>query len=141
MFPEALLRPTAEQVLLVAVPAVAVALWFVALRIALHLTRPRPGRALPATQDLGGDEPPAVVSLLVNRWRVTEDAVEATLVDLAARDHLEFRQLSDDPMATTADRKLPHHASAFAASRKVRAVTGATPPTATAATRPRTLSS
>src|SRR3970040_1086645 len=32
-----------------------------------------------------GGEPPAVVNLLANRWRVTEDAVESTLLDLAAR--------------------------------------------------------
>src|SRR3712207_4535342 len=93
--------PTGRQVLLVALPLLAVLLWFVALRVALAVTRPRPGRARPATQDLGGDEPPAVVSLLANRWKVTEDAVESTLIDLAARGYLELRQLSDDPVATT----------------------------------------
>ncbi|MCL6641180.1 MAG: DUF2207 domain-containing protein, partial [Candidatus Rokubacteria bacterium] len=66
----------------------------------LLATRPRPARAVPATPELG-EEPPAVASLLVNDWKVTVDAVEATLLDLAARRILEFRQPADDPRQTT----------------------------------------
>ena len=47
---------------------------------------PAPG---PETQDLG-EEPPAVANLLVNRCSVTGAAEAATLVDLAARRHLEL---------------------------------------------------
>jgi hypothetical protein len=44
----------------------------------------------PASPDLG-DEPPAVASLLANRWRLNENASESTLLDLVARGHLELR--------------------------------------------------
>ena len=47
---------------------------------------PAPG---PQTSDLG-EEPPAVANLLVNRCAVTRTAAAATLVDLAARQHLEL---------------------------------------------------
>jgi hypothetical protein len=47
---------------------------------------PAPG---PETSDLG-EEPPAVANLLVNRCTVTRTAAAATLVDLAARQHLEL---------------------------------------------------
>jgi hypothetical protein len=42
-----------------------------------------------------------VVNLLANRWQLTEDASEATLLDLAARGYLELRQPTNDPMHTT----------------------------------------
>jgi hypothetical protein len=45
----------------------------------------------PETMDLG-DEPPAVANLLVNRCNVTRAAAASTLVDLAARKHLELFQ-------------------------------------------------
>ena len=35
--------------------------------------------------ELGGDEPPAVVNLITNGWAVGQEAVPATLLDLAAR--------------------------------------------------------
>src|SRR4051794_40161134 len=66
----------------------------------LLITRPRTPRADPANPDLG-DEPPAIVSLLANGWDVTEDAAEATLLDLAARGYFEVRQPGNDPRATT----------------------------------------
>jgi hypothetical protein len=53
---------------------------------------PGPGcRSGPATLELG-EEPPAVVDLLTNDWRVTADAIPATLLDLAARDYLDLEQ-------------------------------------------------
>jgi len=75
--------------------------WFVLLGLVLLATRPLPVSPGPATQDLQGDEPPAVVSLLVNDWAVTEDAAESTLLDLAARGYLELRQPDADPRHTT----------------------------------------
>ena len=63
-------------------------------------TRPARPPADPATPDLG-DEPPAVVNLLTNRWRPNQDAAESTLLDLAARGHLELRQPGADATHTT----------------------------------------
>ncbi len=67
---------------------------------------PTPG---PETSDLGA-EPPAIANLLVNRCNVTSSAAAATLIDLAARGHLELfeagpgqfvvrlRSAADDPL-------------------------------------------
>ena len=85
----------------VALGAGGVAIWFAVYGVALFLTRPADVQPAPSTQDFGGEEPPAVVSLLTNRWETTEDAAESTLLDLAARRHLEFRQPANDPMQTT----------------------------------------
>ncbi|WP_443094368.1 DUF2207 family protein [Phytohabitans rumicis] len=41
------------------------------------------------------------MSLLANRWTLTEDAAESTLLDLAARRFIELRQPGNDPMQTT----------------------------------------
>jgi Predicted membrane protein (DUF2207) len=77
------------------------ALWFAAYAGVLLVTRPADVPPNPPTQDFGGDEPPAVVSLLTNRWELTEDAAESTLIDLAATRVLELRQPANDPMHTT----------------------------------------
>ena len=53
------------------------------------------GRAGPTTMELG-PEPPAVVNLLVHELDVTGDALAATLLDLAARDHVEIIQVSPE---------------------------------------------
>src|SRR5690606_24648913 len=84
----------------IAVGVVPLAAWFAAYGGLLLATRPRVGPAGPATPDLG-QEPPAVASYLVNGWTVTVDAVESTLLDLAARRIIEFRQPDDDPRHTT----------------------------------------
>ncbi|MFC0527605.1 DUF2207 family protein [Phytohabitans kaempferiae] len=83
-----------------AIGGLAVAGWLLAYGLARLVTRPASPPPDPATPDLGA-EPPAVVSLLVNRWQVTEDAAESTLLDLAARRFLELRQPAADPMRTT----------------------------------------
>jgi hypothetical protein len=80
--------------------AVSLGLFAAAYGGALLATRPARPSPAPATPELG-DEPPAVVSLLGNRWTVTEDAAEATLLDLAARRTIELRQPANDPMQTT----------------------------------------
>jgi Predicted membrane protein (DUF2207) len=90
----------ARALLDISVCAVAVGLWFAAFGLARLATRPASPTPAPATPDLG-DEPPAVVSLLVNRWQLTEDAAEATLLDLAARGFFELRQPGNDPRQTT----------------------------------------
>jgi hypothetical protein len=77
-----------------------IAAWFGLYGGLLVLTRPRSVTPEPSTQDLG-PEPPAVASLVGNGWDLTEDAAEATLLDLGARDVLEFRQPAADPTHTT----------------------------------------
>ncbi|RIV41171.1 DUF2207 family protein [Micromonospora radicis] len=74
--------------------------WFAAYGAVRLATRPADPTPAPATMELGA-EPPALVSLLVNRWTVTEDAAESTLLDLAARGFVELRQPGDDPRQTT----------------------------------------
>ncbi|MBB5866642.1 hypothetical protein F4553_000021 [Allocatelliglobosispora scoriae] len=70
---------------------------YAAMRVA---TRPRGISPAPAGQELG-PEPPAIASLLGTGWEVTEDAAEATLLDLAARKYFELRQPDNDPRHTT----------------------------------------
>lgn len=74
--------------------------WFLLYAAVRAGTRPASPPPAPATPDLG-PEPPAIVHLLVNRWTLTEDAAESTLLDLAARRFVELRQPGDDPMHTT----------------------------------------
>jgi Predicted membrane protein (DUF2207) len=56
---------------------------------------PAPG---PETSELG-PEPPAIANLLVNRCNVTSSAAAATLIDLAARRHLELFEIGPDHFA------------------------------------------
>jgi hypothetical protein len=64
-----------------------------ALRFAASFpSLPAPG---PETSDLG-PEPPAVANLLVNRCHPTRAAAAATLIDLAARKHLELFEAGPD---------------------------------------------
>ena len=86
----ALTFPRFETPLLVATVA-AVVLWVLALLGVAFATRPRGVDPGPATMELGA-EPPAVVDLLTNGWRVTADAIPATLLDLAARDYVDLEQ-------------------------------------------------
>ncbi|MFJ6199079.1 DUF2207 family protein [Micromonospora sp. NPDC092111] len=94
------MRPV-DALLEVGLPALCVAGWFAAYATLRLLTRPPAVASGQAAMDFPGNEPPAVVSLLANRWTVTVDAAEATLLDLAARGHLELRQAGDDPRHTT----------------------------------------
>lgn len=82
------------------VAAASLAVYGVGYAAAWFATRPARVRPGPPTPDLG-EEPPAVVTLLANRWRLTEDAAESTLLDLAAHRFIELRQLTDDPNHTT----------------------------------------
>ena len=94
--------PTIDPRLVVDVAiAAAAAGWLGLLGLTLLITRPRVGAALPPSQEFPGDEPPAVVSLITGGWALTEHAAESTLLDLAARRHLELRQPGNDPRHTT----------------------------------------
>lgn len=76
------------------------AIWFALYGLVRAATAPARPRADRATPDLG-DEPPAVVNLLVNRWKPTGDAEQAILLGLAASGHIELVQPGDDPADTT----------------------------------------
>jgi hypothetical protein len=65
----------------------AAAAWLLLFAILWARSQPRLPDPGPATMQLG-PETPAVANLLVGRWRLSYDAVQATLLDLAARGHL-----------------------------------------------------
>jgi hypothetical protein len=75
-----------------AIAAVLFAVFFVVRWAVSFPDLPAPG---PETSDLG-PELPAVANLLVNRCNVTSAAAAATLLDLAARGHLELFGLGPD---------------------------------------------
>ena len=73
----------------------------------------------PRTLDLG-PEPPAIANFLVNDFRVTNDAIPATLIDLAARNVVDIEQRGpgvfyvrlrplDDEALTTYERRVLDH--------------------------------
>lgn len=107
-----------DAVLAVAAAAASVA-WLVAAGIVFVGRRPSEPRVGPRTLDLG-PEPPAVANLLVNDWRVTDDAVPATLIDLAARNvvdveqrgpgvfYIRLRPTTDERLTTYEQRVLDH---------------------------------
>lgn len=64
---------------------VALAAWVLVLLALATLSRARRPDAAPASMELGGEQTPAVVSMLAGGWRVPRTAVPATLLDLAAR--------------------------------------------------------
>jgi len=75
---------------------VAFALWLVVLAALAALSRARRPDAEPASMEMGGDEPPAVVTMLTGGWRVGREAVPATLLDLAARKLLTIEGVGPD---------------------------------------------
>jgi hypothetical protein len=94
--------------------------WFALYGLCLLVTRPARPQPMPPTQELGQNpEPPAVVSLLANHWEFTEDAGEATLLDLGARRFLEFRQPAGDPVQTTVHVRDPDPAGLNAYERRI----------------------
>ena len=74
--------------------AVALAVWLAVLAVLALRTRPVLPPAASASSEFGGTEPPAVVSLLVNRWELGREAVPATLLDLVARGALGIDQIA-----------------------------------------------
>jgi hypothetical protein len=89
-----------DAVVTILIAVASLALFGGCFAAALLATRPARPRPAPPTPDLS-DEPPAVVNLVGNGWELNEDAVEATLLDLAARRHIELRQPGSDPRQTT----------------------------------------
>jgi Predicted membrane protein (DUF2207) C-terminal domain len=65
--------------------------WLLAAGAVYVLRSPPRPPVGPRTLDLG-PEPPALANFLVHGWRVTEDAVPATLLDLAARNVVDVEQ-------------------------------------------------
>jgi Predicted membrane protein (DUF2207) len=77
--------------LTIAATAAATAPWLLAVGIVYLRRRPPRPEPGPPTLDLG-PEPPAVANFLVHDFRVTRDAVPATLLDLAARRLVEIEE-------------------------------------------------
>ena len=75
----------------IAAVAAATAPWLLAVAIVYLRRRPATPESGPPTLDLGA-EPPAIANLLVHDFRVTRDAVPATLLDLAARRLVEIEE-------------------------------------------------
>jgi len=67
------------------------AMWLLAVAVVYKLRRPPEPPVGPRTLELG-PEPPAVANFLVSDFRVTGEAIPATLLDLAARGALEIEQ-------------------------------------------------
>jgi Predicted membrane protein (DUF2207) len=65
--------------------------WFAAVGIVYARRRPNEPTPGPPTLDLG-EEPPAIANFLVHDFRVTRDAVPATLLDLSARGFVELEE-------------------------------------------------
>src|SRR5256885_4395764 len=106
-------------VLSIVIGAVSVGAWLLLYGLVLLATRPARPEPAPATQDLPGNEPPAVVSLLAGYWDLSEDAAESTLLDLGARRYLEFRQPGNDPMQTTVHVRNPDPAGLLPYERRI----------------------
>jgi len=108
----------ADTLLLVAALATG-ALWLVAAAM-LYVVRRPPNPPVGARTLELGPEPPAVVNLLVNDFRVTDEAVPATLIDLAARNvvdveqrgpgvyYVRLRAAQDERLTAYEDRILDH---------------------------------
>lgn len=65
--------------------------WLLAVGVVYLLRRPREPPVGPKTLELGPGSP-AVANFLTNRFRVTRQAMPATLLDLAARDVVEVEE-------------------------------------------------
>jgi hypothetical protein len=84
--------------LLLVLAAVSAAAWLAALAVLGGTSASAPVEPAPGVFEPPGSEPPAVVNLLVNRWKLTPDAVPATILDLAARGLLELREDGPDAL-------------------------------------------
>jgi hypothetical protein len=71
--------------------AISVLLWLLVAGLLYLARQPDEPPLGPRTLELG-DEPPAVANFLTHRFRVTDEAVPATLLDLAARHVVEIEQ-------------------------------------------------
>jgi len=69
--------------------------WFLLFGVCAAITEPRRVDPGARTLDLGGHEPPAVVNLVACDWRLGQESLPATLLDLAARKRLAIDQAGD----------------------------------------------
>ena len=74
---------------------VVLVVWALLFAVRYFATFPKLPKAGPESSDLG-PETPAIANLLVNRWKLTRNAMAATMLDLAARKMLEIDQLGSD---------------------------------------------
>lgn len=95
------------------VAAVAVAAWLVLLAVLALATRPDLPDAMPPSSDFPGDESPAVVSFLVDRWDVGHEAIPATLLDLAARKVVAIDQITPERFVCRLRRGEPPDLTAY----------------------------
>lgn len=111
--------PEGTDLVLVVAAAVTALLWLLAAGLVHVLRKPPEPPVGPRTLELG-PEPPAVANFLVNDFRVTSDAVPATLLDLAARNvvdveqrgpgsyYVALRPASDEPLTPFERQVLDH---------------------------------
>ncbi|MGC4746335.1 DUF2207 family protein [Micromonospora sp. DT201] len=90
-----------DPVIEIGLPVASLAFWAVVYGSIRLASRPAAVTPAPAAVGFPGQEPPAVVSLLANRWRQTANFAEPTLLDLAARRYLTLRQAGPEPGNTT----------------------------------------
>jgi hypothetical protein len=76
--------------------AVMAGVWLAVLLLIAALRDPRRVQPAPALLEPQGDEPPAVVNLITTDWGLGHEAVPGTLIDLAARHHVEIDMVGDD---------------------------------------------
>ena len=86
------------------VTGVAAAVWLAAMAALAALNDPRRVRPGAALLELQGGEPPAVVNLLTTDWDLGHEAVPATLVDLAAKRHIDVDMVGDETYVSVRDR-------------------------------------
>ena len=80
--------------------AVMVCIWVAALLTIAALRDPRRVQAVPALLEPQGDETPAIVNLVTTDWDLGHEAIPGTLIDLAARRHLDIDMVGDDTFVT-----------------------------------------
>ncbi|MGY6501199.1 MAG: DUF2207 family protein [Acidimicrobiales bacterium] len=103
-------RPHAALSVVAALAALLGLAVYVAVRVATRPRRVPPG---PSSQDLG-PEPPAVVDLLVGGFAPDDDAIAATLVDLAARGFVDIFDSGPDNVVVQVRRVPPGSVEALA---------------------------
>ncbi len=85
--------PRGAELTALIVGAALTVVWLLVLGAIRAVRQPKEPEIGPPTLETG-PEPPAVANLLTNNWRVTRDAVPATLLDLAARGSVAFEQVA-----------------------------------------------
>jgi predicted membrane protein DUF2207 len=88
--------------------AAGLGVWALTLATVSRLARPRQVTPDRTTVDAPGEEPAALAATLTNHWSLDRDAVPATVLDLAARDHLSVRSLNGQVMVYVPDHRERH---------------------------------